>query len=355
MRFSRSRVPRGRLVAAAVLAVLALPGIAQAHSTTSVIAVDDEARLSRSAIADGVTARVIDGNRRLELNVLAPHTVTVIGYGGEPFLRFNGAGVSVNERSLTAVANKLARTGTAPALDNGARPRWQLIARRHRFAWHDHRLAGAPGSKKGTGRIGDWAIPLEVDGRALRVRGGLWHARGPPLWPWLLLLSVAVGIAAALATLANRSLKRWAAYACVVAAGASFLVATCGFALAPSTGRNWASLALPLVVAVVALTVFLTRAQVRYAVAGIVGVLVLAEAASELSIFGHGYVISVLPTVIARLAVAVALTGGLIASIVVLTGLLRDGSDGAARTSRRTTKRPVKPPPRLAIPRGRHR
>ena len=354
LRLVGSRVTRTRIVSVAALGVLAFPAAAQAHSASPVIAVDYVARLSRSSVADGVTARVIDGNRKLELTVAAPRTVTVIGYGGEPFLRFNRAGVFVNERSLTAVTNKLTRQNTAPALDKGTRPQWQLITQRHRFAWHDHRLALVPGPRAATGRIGDWSIPLEVEGKALRVEGGLWHARGPPLWPWLVLLAVAVGAGAALAILAGRSLKRGAAVACAAVAGTSFLVATWGFARAQSTSGTWASLTLPVVVAFVALAVFVSRPHLRYAVAGVVGILVLTEATSELSIFGHGYVISVLPAGVARAAVAVALMGGLIASIVALTGLLRDGG-GAAPRIKRPTNRPVKPPPRLAIPRGRQR
>jgi hypothetical protein len=354
LRLAGSRVTRTRIVCVSALGVLVFPAAGHAHSTSSVIAADDVARLSRASVAEGVTARVIDGNRKLELTVVAPRTVTVIGYGGEPFLRFDRAGVFVNERSLTAVTNKLTRQDAAPALDKGAPPRWQLIAQRHRFAWHDHRLAPAPGPQAASGRVGNWSIPLDVDGRALRVEGGLWHARGPPLWPWLLLLAVAVGAGAALAILAGRSLQRGAAITCVAVAGAAFLVAASGFALAPSTGSAWASLALPVVVAVVALAFFVFRPHLRYGAAGVVGILVTTEAASELSIFGHGYVISVLPASVERAAVAIALMGGLIASIVALTGLLRDGGRASQRTQR-PTKRPAKPPPRLAIPRGRQR
>ena len=65
---------------------------------------------------------MIDGNRKLELTVRPPHTVVVEGYGGEPFLRFDGAGVSVNERSLTAVTNKLTQKGATPALGQGGDP-----------------------------------------------------------------------------------------------------------------------------------------------------------------------------------------------------------------------------------------
>jgi hypothetical protein len=313
-----------------------------------VIAVDYEAKLARSAIAPGVTARVIDGNRKLELTVRPPHTVVVEGYGGEPFLRFDRAGVSVNERSLTAVTNKLTESGATPALDKGARPRWQVLNRSHQFAWHDHRLALVPGSMAGTGRIGTWLIPVLVDGTPLRVEGGLWHDRGAPLWPWLIALVAAVGAAVAVAARGNPRLRRTTVYACVGVAGSSFLFASSGFSLAHSTPGTWVSVSLPFVIAAIAIAVFALRPELRYAVAAGVGLIVVAESLSQLSVFLHGYVISVFAAPVARGAVAVALMGGLIASIIALTGLFTD-------RTRRPARSPVKSPPKLAIPKGRRR
>lgn len=340
---------RLRLVAvAAALGTLALPAVAEAHSSAPVIAVDYEARLDRAAIAAGVTARVIDGNRKLELTVRAPHTVVVEGYGGEPFLRFDTAGVSVNERSLTAVTNKLTRKGATPALEKAATPQWRPISRSNRFAWHDHRLALVPGSMAGTGRIGTWSIPLRVDGTPLRARGGLWHDPGAPVWPWLIVLVAAAGAAAAVALRGSSQQRRSTVYSCVVVAGASFLLASSGFSLAHSTSGTWVSVSLPFVIAAIAMGVFVLRPELRYAIAAGVGLLVVAETLSQLSVFLHGYVISVFAAPVVRGAVAAALLGGLIASIIALTGLFSDRSKRPARA-------PVKQPPRLAIPKGRRR
>jgi hypothetical protein len=354
MRPSRLRLTPSRFGTIAILCALAFPTVAQAHSSSSVIAIDDVARLARPSVATGVTARVIDGNRKLELSVLAPRTAVVIGYGGEPFLRFARAGVFVNERSLTAVTNKLTSRGAVPGLDAGSRPQWQLIVRGHRFAWHDHRLALAPGLKTRNGYVGDWSIPLEVDGKPLRIEGGLWHARGPLLWPWLAFLAAVLGAGTALAIRGNPRQKRNAAYGCATVAGTSFLLAASGFTLTRSTGSRWASLVIPAAVAVGALAVFLLQPHLRTIVAGIVGVVVVAESSRELSVFGHGFVISALPAGVTRIAVAVALAGGLVTSIVVLAGLLRDDAQ-AARGANRPAKRPVKPPPRFAVPKGRQR
>jgi len=343
-------VRRLRLVAvAAALGALALPSIAEAHSSSPVIAVDYEARPARSVIADGVTVRVLDGNRKLELTVRAPHRVVVVGYGREAFLRFDPAGVWVNERSLTAVANKLTEPGATPALDGAAPPRWQSLTSSHTYAWHDHRLALVPGSMATIGRVGTWAVPVLVDGRPLRVEGGLWHDPGPLLWPWLVLLgAVAAAVGVALAVHGGERLRRAVVYAGAAVAGVSFLIATSGFALARATSGTWVSVALPIVLAVVAIAVFVVRPELRYAIAAAVGLIVVAESLSQSSVFLHGYVISDLPAAVARAAVAAALLSGLTASLAALTGLFRERPRQPART-------PAKPPPTLAIPKGRRR
>ena len=160
-------------------AALALPAVAEAHSSAPVIAVDYEAKLARSAIAPGVTARVLDGNRKLELTVRPPHTVVVEGYGGEPFLRFDGCG-RVGERAV------------ADGGDEQAHAEWRHPGSREGGARHDGgrsaRATGSPGmttgsrscrarwrerggSAPGRSRSGSTA-------RRLRVQGGLWHDPG---------------------------------------------------------------------------------------------------------------------------------------------------------------------------------
>ena len=96
---------------------------------------------------------MLDGDRKLELRVARSHTVVVLGYAGEPYLRFSPQGVAVNERSPTALANKLTASGATPALDPGATPSWSLLAVTERYAWHDHRLGPKPGHAYGRGAV----------------------------------------------------------------------------------------------------------------------------------------------------------------------------------------------------------
>ena len=101
---------------------------------------------------------MVDGDRKLDLHVNGSHRVVVLGYAGEPFLRLTGAGVAVKERSVTAVADKLVKPGSFPALDANAVPLWSTKTSRHSFTWHDHRLGPRPGRRYGVGNVAAWTI-----------------------------------------------------------------------------------------------------------------------------------------------------------------------------------------------------
>jgi hypothetical protein len=137
-------------------------------------------------------------------------------------------------------------------------------------------------------------------------------------------------------------------YVCVAVAGASFLVASSGFSLAHSTPGAWLSISLPFVIGTIAAAVFILRPELRYGIAACAGMLILAEGLSQLSVFLHGYVISTLGTPVARGAVAVAVLGGLVASVIALVSLFSNRTWRPAPVHVKTT-------PKLAIPRGRRR
>jgi hypothetical protein len=139
---------------AVALGALAAPTAALAHGTAPVTALDFEARItSVGGPVGSIEAQVIDGDRKLSLQVKGSNTVVVLGCAGEPFLRFARDGVAVNERSPTAVTNKLVKPGS-PALDAHAAPVWSLKTSRHSFTWYDHRLGPKPGHRYGEGDAG---------------------------------------------------------------------------------------------------------------------------------------------------------------------------------------------------------
>lgn len=353
-RHAQPRRFRSRLVIAAALCALALPGVAQAHGAGPVIALDYDARpAAGGAVAPGVRANVMDGDRKLELRVGHRHDVTVIGYGGEPFLHFSARGVEVNERSLTAVTNRLARAGSVPALSSAAHPTWEFLTTAHRFAWHDHRLGPRPGERTGAGRVGTWSVPVVVDGAPGRITGQLWRAHRPALAPWLALWGLAVACGCAIAWRARRRTGSLVLYACTALSGALVILVGAGFTLASSqTGSSkWIGLAAPAVIASLAIAVFVRTPRHRFVVAALAAALAFADALEDAAVFRHGYVVSELPAGVVRASLATALAAGAIALIVALTRLF----DEEHRLERSRPGRNAMPRPKLAIPKGKMR
>jgi hypothetical protein len=343
---------RGRIAIVITLALsgLLLPGRAEAHGRSNVIALDYEARLTTGDIASsGVRARILDGDRKLELTVDPSRTVIVRGYGGEPFLRFSPRGAEVNLNSPTAVANRLTPRQAVPMMSPTAPPRWNLLTRGHRLTWHDHRLGPRPGVGAEVGHVADWSIPILVDGSPKRIEGGLWRAGKPAIWPWLLVWLVALAAALA-ARLAPRAVRHGIVYVACATCALLVLLVSAGFAFASArTGlTRWLDLAFPATIGAGAAAVFLLRARHRKAAAAIVGGFAFAAALEDVSVFRHGFVVSALPAEIVRGGVALALAAGALALVVALVEFWRGDPDDGHRPRPR-------PQPQMAIPKGKVR
>ena len=163
---------------------LAAPAPASAHVRTGAVAVDYRVQVFPTALP--LSAHVYLGDRALRLSVRRGHSVTVLGYGGERFLRIDDAGVTIL-RSPTAAA-----LGLTPRRTSG-----------RSFAWHDARVRGLPPEIDRD----RWTIPLLVDGRRARLAGELVRIDPPPVWPWLA-LGLPVVAATALALLRRALLER---------------------------------------------------------------------------------------------------------------------------------------------------
>jgi hypothetical protein len=343
---------RRRSIVLAIVAIVALglPAIAGAHSGTLVNALDYRARVTSAGTSGTLTAAIIDGDRKLELRVPAASTVVVLGFAGEPFLRFTPTGVDVNERSPSAIATRLARRGSVPALDSKAAPSWSRVANDHRFAWHDHRLGPQPGRSYPEGNVAAWTIPIVVDGHAEAISGRLLHASGPPLWPWLVLLAVTVVVGAALVT-RGRKLVEQALYAAAAIAGGAAVVLAVSFAFVPgrSTSTAWTNVLVCCLIALAAIALFVRAPGGRHAVAGFIAVLAALVGLSEASVLTHGFVISSLPAASVRAATAAAVSAGAIGAACATALLLRDGG----RQPRRPRGERMRV--EMAVPRGRSR
>jgi hypothetical protein len=347
--------PNRRLLVFATAAVavtgLGVPARASAHPGTLVHALDYEAQVTSSGRSRGiVSATSLDGDRKLALTVAPTATVLVLGYQGEPLLRFSPMGVEVNERSPSAITNKLAKRGSVPALDPHATPAWSSVSDGHRYAWHDHRLGPTPGKRYPNGNVASWTIPIVVDGRPDRISGRLLHVRGPPLWPWLGLLTAALAIAAVLVVLKSRQLIEAALFTLASVAGIAAVILSTSFAFVPgrSSFAAWMNVAFCCGMAVAVLSTFARKPSARHAIGGFVAVLAAFVGLSEANVFVHGFVISSLPAAVVRAATGIALSAGLIAAACAAALLVRD-EPGRPTPARRKTH------VQMAIPRGKPR
>lgn len=144
----------------------------------------------------GVEVRVVSGDDELRLKNASGRAVVVLGYTGEPYLRFDpGGGVSVNLRSPALALNATRfpperewRTLTRSAPESA--PDWQRVDEGDSYTWVDHRIhlisrakpqsvRAEPGEKHLLRR---WTVPLEIGGRPTAIRGTLRYEPGGFDW-----------------------------------------------------------------------------------------------------------------------------------------------------------------------------
>ena len=124
----------------------------------------------------GISVAVTEMGDQVELRNQSEHTVVVLGYSGEPYLRITNGGVQVNAKSPAAFIN---RSENAPSsipqrFDVRAVPRWFMASKQGRFSWHDHR------AHHGTRTASDgrqWHIPLLIEQRKIEIVGQYQYAK----------------------------------------------------------------------------------------------------------------------------------------------------------------------------------
>jgi hypothetical protein len=177
---------------------------------------------------DAVEVSVTGGDAVLELRTEPGHEALVLGYDGEPYLRFRPDGaVEANLESPATYVNA-SLSGTAevpPDVDAGDPPRWRRVAGGGAYAWHDHRVhwmgsQPPPGIDRGD-EVRRWTVPLRVDDRPVTVDGVLAFAPAVAWWPWPV---VVTGVGASVWMLGRR-LSRPLAVATLAAGGACVVAA----------------------------------------------------------------------------------------------------------------------------------
>ena len=295
---------RAALAAGAALACLLGAAPASAHLRSGTVAVD-----YRVSIAAPVTAayagQIYQSDHGLSLTLRPGHVVVMLGYLGEPVMRLDAAGLSVNAASPTALAMHLVAKGRGVSAST---PRWRLQRGRHTVLWHDSRVQGLPAGVD----AGRWRVPLVIDGRRGDLHGQLRRFPAPRLWLWLTVLAMwlAVGVVP--------MLPRWRSHARPVAmllgviAAAAAAVTVTAFALdAYASPGTWIEGLDVLVFLAVGLAVMWRGARNLHVAAAIwLGLVSVAVGLLEGAVFLHPIVLAVLPGTVMRLVVVTALGAG---------------------------------------------
>ncbi|MCW2623078.1 MAG: hypothetical protein JWL64_2680, partial [Frankiales bacterium] len=144
---------------------------------------------SISPAVPGLAVRPVEQGARLELTWSGAGTVVVLDDAGTPYLRVGPRGVETNRDSPAAYRDRDRRGTTVvpPDADGQGPPRWQVTSSTTTVRWHEHRahwtgLRPPPDLADG-GRVRDWTVPLQVDGRPVTVSGTLDYVRGPSPLP----------------------------------------------------------------------------------------------------------------------------------------------------------------------------
>jgi hypothetical protein len=213
-------VPTRTLFAVAASAVVALTGAAgaAAHGGTRTQGyVSTFAALQPNVL--GVSVNVFGPTNQFRLANYSGKTVVVLGYQGEPYLRFSGLTVDENLASPTRYLNASDPVPAAAAL--GAQARWHHVARSSSYTWHDHRIEWTAARPPAAVRrapsephaIFKWHIPATADGKPFRITGHLGWVP-PPVTSrdggtdWGLVAGAAGGAAALLAVVAAAGMRR---------------------------------------------------------------------------------------------------------------------------------------------------
>ena len=119
----------------------------------------------------GISIEIIGGDSFVLLAADNEVTVDVVGYQGEPYLRFLANGtVEENQVAPSKYLNedRYADSEMPDEASAEADPEWQIVSSDGSFAWHDHRThwmneVPPPGSAPGD-TVAEGVVPLVVGG-----------------------------------------------------------------------------------------------------------------------------------------------------------------------------------------------
>jgi hypothetical protein len=176
------------LVAAAGMSVLVPAGVA--HADPAVPTDYSTMIVGIEPATPTIDVDVVGGDSFIELAAEPGTEVVVLGYWGEPYLRFNADGtIDENLRSPTRVQNESRYGGSSTAGSTataGGESQWAQVASDGSYAWHDHRAhwmsPQPPVGERGT-EVLTGVVPLQVDGTDVRVSVAVFWEREPSRVP----------------------------------------------------------------------------------------------------------------------------------------------------------------------------
>jgi hypothetical protein len=211
---------------------------------------------------------VIGGDSFVELTVERGTDVVVLGYWGEPYLRFNSDGtVEENRRSPTVVENESRYGGSSSAgvADSTGESEWAEVATDGSYAWHDHRAHWMSPDPPAGGRgdqVLSGVIPLQVNGDDVQVSVAVIWEPAPSHVP-LVAGAVIAGFAVMIVLSARHRIAWVLAITGAAAAGIGWWQVV---SVPPETGPSSISWLMPAIAAAVALVaVTLGRSLVSHA------------------------------------------------------------------------------------------
>ena len=272
----------------------------------------------------GFTVETAGGDSFLALTVDEGTEVVVLGYEGEPYLRFSADGtVEQNLNSPATYINddRYGANDLAPERLQGVdvttlEPEWEEVATDGSFAWHDHRTHEMrPDSPVARGESYPWSAPvvLEVGGTQVEVNGEITFVAdvSPLLW---FALALVVGVA--LILLAGRLPEVVPPALVAVVAAAATAVAWIGYSRLPSAAGPSI---VPAVVGLIALVLGVLAVVVeRLRTVGLLagGVFLATWAVFRLGVLSNPVLPTTVPFGLERLVTALALGVGVGAVVV---------------------------------------
>lgn len=301
-------------VAATLLAVALFPAAALAHGPVAPVASSYLAKITR--VPEGLTAKVIDADQSMWLQVRPSATTVVLDYRGAPYLRFSGSGVAVNEESEMYYLNQNPSVSPPGGLTRTTPPKWQAVTDAHAFTWRDGRL-GALATvvvPPGTTDVGAWRIPLRVAGALTAISGDLLYAPNPSIvWFWPILVVILCVLAAW--RVRRPTLDRTVGRVLAVAALVAIAVGGVGRGLygRPTVSSGQLVFVAVLLAFVTSLLIWVHRADAGWFSLLLVSIAALWEDLEVFPVLLHGYVLMVVPAFVGRAAAVtcIACTAGL--------------------------------------------